>query len=161
MVVGGMTMSRGFISSAESATDGLQQLQINDQQISRTYLEAIGGSITSDTTLEVTLRNSGQTKLSNFDKWDFIVQYRDASGQLFVYWLPFTEGTPDVNQWSVSGIYLNASLVTPEEFEPDIMNPSEEIILIAALDPAVGADNAVQVTVSTPNGIQAPIIVTR
>jgi hypothetical protein len=161
MIVGGMTMSRGFISSAQSASDGLKQLQLNNQEIANTKLDVIGSSFLSDGVIEVVLKNTGQTKLSDFSRWDFIAQYKDDAGQSNVRWLPYTGSTPADNQWSVTGIYIKTNLSIAEQFDPAILDPSEEISLHAALSPPVGQANAVQVIVSTPNGIQVSTIIVR
>jgi hypothetical protein len=161
MVVGGMTMSRGFINSAESASNGLKQLSLSDQEISHTSLKVVNGRFLPDDTLEVVLENSGQTKLSDFGKWDFIAQYRDAAGQDNVKWLPYADDDIGTNEWTVTGIYIKASTEVDEQFDLNILNPSEEIVLKASVDPPVGDANAVQVIISAPNGVQVSTIFIR
>ena len=103
------------------------------------------------------LANSGQTKLSDFSRWDVIVQYYDDGGSYHVRWLPYTDGNPSDNEWTVKGIYLNAGSQTPEVFEPGLLNPGEEMITEAKLSPSVGVETTNLVITSTPNGIPASI----
>ncbi len=102
--------------------------------------------------LEVSLTNSGQAKLARFSDWDVIVQYYDEDGNYYVEWLPYTEETLEYNEWEVTGIYRDES---PETFEPDILNPGEEIRIRARFEPLVGASYTNLVVISTPNGIPA------
>jgi len=161
MIVGGMTMSRGFISSAETASSGLMDVQSRNEQILRTDLSAVSAQVTDDESVEVVLRNSGQTKLCNYEKWDFIIQYYDQTGQYHIKWLPFASSSPGYNQWTIAGLYISKSSEIVESFEPGILNPGEEIVLRGVVDPAVGSGTAVQVIVSTPNGIPASLIFVR
>jgi hypothetical protein len=161
MIVGGMTMSRGFITSAQSASDGLKQLQLNNQEIANTKLDVVGGNFLEDGSIEVIIKNTGQTKLGDFSRWDVIAEYKDDTEQTNVKWMPYTVSTPVDNQWSVSGIFIRADLEISEQFDPAILDPSEEISLRAVLSPPVGPANAVRLIISTPNGIQVSTIIVR
>ena len=155
VVFGGMTMSRGFLTSVDSTTAGLEELGERDEAIMRTELDTVSASLPSADTLQVTLENSGQIKLASFDKWDVIVQYYDGGDTYYTKWLPYAEGTPGNNEWTVSGIYREGQ---PEVFESDILNPGEEMVIEAKLNPSVGAATTNLVVVATQNGIPASIV---
>ena len=157
MVIGGMTMAQGFLSSVDSTTMGLEEISDRDEQIMRTDLATINATQPSASILEVALRNDGQTKLASFSKWDVIVQYHDAIGSYQVKWLPYVDGTPGNDEWAVKGIYLNAENQTAEVFEPGILNPGEEMIIEVELSPKVGKDYINDVVISTPNGVPTSI----
>ena len=157
VIFGGMTMSQGFLTSVDSSTLGLEGLSERDEAIMRTEITPLSTSQPSSNYLDVTLRNTGQTKLADFDKWDVIVQYYDSEGTYYIKWLPYTEGTLGDNEWEKTGIYLDADADTAEVFEPDILNLGEEIKIEAKLNPAVGAGTNNLVIVSTPNGISSSI----
>ena len=150
IVFGGMTMSQGFLTSVDTSTTGLEEIGQRDESIMRTELSSISASQPAANTMEVILENSGQTKLADFDKWDFIVQYHDGTGNYYSEWLPYTEGTLGDNEWEVVWIRLNGSA---EAFEPNVLNPEEEIKIRAQLNPSVGAGTTNMVVVATPNGI--------
>ncbi|MGB2799124.1 MAG: hypothetical protein WBC55_05535 [Dehalococcoidia bacterium] len=153
IVLGGMTLSQSFLSSMDSSSVGLEEMSERAEDIMRTELTPLKAEQPSADTLEVTLKNSGQTKLSTFASWDIIIQYYDSGGTYHVEWLPYTEGTPGNNEWTDKGIYLDAELGTPEAFEPGILNTGEEIVLEIKLDPSVGEDTTNLIVVTTPNGI--------
>jgi len=153
MVVGGMTMSQGFLSSVDTSMASWENMGEINEEIMRTELSSINTTQPSAAKLDVTLGNSGQTKLNDFDKWDVVVQYYDSSGSYYIKWLPYTDGTLGRNEWKVKGIYIDAENKTPETFDPGILNPGEEIIIRAKLDPPVGRGTTNLVVVSTPNGV--------
>jgi hypothetical protein len=152
VVFGGMTMSQGFITSVDTSTARLEEIGQRNEAIMRTELSSVSTSMPAANTLEVTLANTGQTKLADFDKWDVIVQYHDNTGNYYTRWLPYTEGTLGNNEWEVVWIRLNGGA---EVFEPGVLNPKEQIRIRAQLSPAAGAGTTNMVVVSTPNGISA------
>lgn len=150
IVFGGMTMSQGFMTSVDASTTGLEELGQRDETIMRTELSSVDTGMAAADTLEVTLENSGHTKLADFDKWDVIVQYYDGTGTYYTTWLPYVSGEPGDNEWTVSWIRLNGEA---EIFEPNVFNPGEQLMITAQLDPSVGAGTTNMVVVATPNGI--------
>jgi hypothetical protein len=154
IVVGCMTLSQGILTSADTAALSAQQLSVREGAMMRTKLAGVSASLPAADTLLAVIENSGQTKLSSFDKWDFIVQYYDAGDSLHINWLPYHEGVLGNNEWQDTGLYFNGQ---PEVFEPGILNPEEQLNLEALLNPSAGY-RAIAITLATPNGI-APTIV--
>jgi hypothetical protein len=149
---GGMTMSRGFMTSVDTSTTGLDAIGQRNETIMRTELTPLSTSLPSGNTLDIILENSGQTRLADFDKWDVIVQYYDDTATYHVVWLPCTEDTLENNQWQVVWIHIDG---VDEVFEPNVLNPKEQIKIRAQLSPAPGAGTTNLAVVSTPNGITA------
>lgn len=152
VVFGGMTMSQGFMTSVDASTTGLEKIGQRDETIMRTELTPVSASQPSANTLEVILENSGQTKLADFDKWDIIVQYYDGTGTYHVEWLPYTEASLDDNEWEVAWIRLDGAA---EVFEPNVLNPQEQIMIRAQLNPSAGAGTTNMVILGTPSGVTA------
>lgn len=156
IVVGGMTMSQSFLSSVDSTALGLEEVGERDEEITRTSLSMLSANTDdSGTTLNLTLENSGQTKLNDFAKWDIIIHYYDGDDNYYVVWLPYTETTPGDNEWTKEGIYFDADSQEAEVFEPGILNPGEELAIEAKLSPPVGEDTTNMAIVAAPNGISA------
>ena len=150
IVFGGMTMSQGFMTSVDASTTGLEEIGQNNETIMRTELMPVSTSMPVLNSLEITLENTGQTKLADFNKWDVIVQYYDDTGTYYSKWLPYTEGALGDNEWEVVWIRLDGEA---EVFEPNVINPEEQIKIRAQLNPSVGADTTNMVVVATANGI--------
>jgi hypothetical protein len=151
VVVGGMAMSQGILTSADTAALSAEAISAREGNIMRTDVAAMRAEELSwaDSLLRVTVANDGQTKLASFDKWDFIVQYHNGSNT-YSRWLPYTEGTPGNNEWGKARICLDGQT---EVFEPGILNPQEELVILAKLNPLPGANTTGDVTIGTPNGV--------
>lgn len=154
VVVGCMTISQGFLTSADSAALNTQQLSVRQGDLMRTKLMGVSATLPAANNLQAMIENSGQTKLASFDRWDFIVQYYDVSDNYYVKWLPYQSGALGDNQWQKTGIHFNS---LPEVFEPGILNPQEQLGVTALLNPSTGY-RAINITIATPNGI-APTLV--
>jgi hypothetical protein len=153
LVFGGMTMSQGFMTSVDASTAGLSEIGERTETIMRTVLTPIDTFIElvdGADPLEIVLENTGQTKMADFEKWDVIVQYYDDSGAYHVAWLPFSASGGDINEWGVSWIKLNGQ---PEAFEPNVLNPGEQLMIKTWLNPSVGPNTTNMVVISTPSGI--------
>ena len=161
LVVGGMTMSQGFLSSVDSSQVGLTEMVVKNEEIVRTELSILNVLCPESSRVNVYIGNTGQTKLSDFAGWDVIVQYYDAEGGYHVIWLPNTEDSLQANEWKVEGIYLDSGEQTPEVFEPGILNPGEEMIINAEVSPSVGEGTTNTVIVSTPNGVSTSAFFSR
>jgi hypothetical protein len=149
VVFGGMTMSRGFITSVDTSTMGLEEVGQRNETILRTELSPASTAMPAADTLEVIVENTGQTRLAEFEKWDFIVHYKDDAGLAYVEWLPFAAAAGD-NKWNVAWIRLGGAA---EIYEPGVLNPGEQALLRARLNPAAGAGTTNMVVVATPNGV--------
>ena len=160
VVFGGMTMSQGFLTSVDTTTSSLEVMSNQSRNIMRTEITATAYSSAGvGEYLNIRVSNTGQTKLADFSKWDFIVQYYDDASIYHVTWLPYTEGVPGVNQWHKTGIYLASG--DPEAFEPNILNPGEEIRVQARLSPPFNKDDVNLAVISTQNGIPTSIVFER
>ncbi len=155
IVLGGMTMSQGILTSADTTAVSAQEISAREGEIMRTEVDTIrAADLSWADLLRVTVKNSGQTKLSSFNKWDAIVNYYDGAGVYHTEWLPYTEGAPGDNQWQKAGIGLDGPT---EYFEPGILNPEEELVILARLNPPPGDGTTGSITIATPNGIEDSI----
>ena len=151
IVVGGMTLSQGILTSTDAAALSVEEISVREGEVSRTGLEAIrAAELSWADLLRLTVENTGQTKLASFDKWDLIVHYYDAEGVFHTEWLPYTTDNLSDNEWRAARIGLNGPI---EFFEPNILNPGEELTILARLSPLPGDNTTGEITVATPNGI--------
>ncbi len=159
IIVGGMTLSQGFLTSADTTSVALEEMGARDKEMTRTELTPQEISVNgTGSVVSIMLENNGQTKLADFKDWDLIMQYYDGLGQYHTVWLPYQSGSPTDNEWTVGGIYLDA---TPEAFEPNILNPGETLEILAQLNPAVGDNTTNMLVACTPNGIPVSVYFVR
>lgn len=163
-----LTISHTYLETQDALWTAGQARQEDILERERTDLEIIKAETqASGSILRVQVRNSGQVKLADFDRWDVVVQYytdppiEEAPNIYKVEWLPYTAGSPNDLEWTVSGIYVDAASMMPEVFEPGILNPDEEMIIQARVAPAVAMTTTNLITINTLNGISASAHVIR
>jgi len=163
VLFGVLTIVQGHLSSQDAILESWREMEERTGGRARTQISAIGaGTESQGSTVKVTIKNEGETKLADFDQWDVVVQYYRATGDCLMEWLPYTETIPpEENRWTVVGIYLDASTSTAEIIEPGILNPDEEILIQAKVNPPVGPHTTNLATIATLNGISTSAVFTR
>jgi hypothetical protein len=108
--------------------------------------------------IEVRIRNNGSMRLADFDRWDVFTEYYDNSETpaYQIAQMPYHNTELTGNTWTVGSI--TSSDNSPESYEAGILNPSEDLVLVLNVVPAVGVGQSAQVTVVTSNGNRATII---
>ena len=161
IILGGtVTLVSSAISPIDSLTNSWKQMTQQSEEIARTDIDATDATVPapySGTRVEITIRNEGKVSLCNYDSWDVIVQYYSDNTSYSAEWLPYTTSLAD-NNWTVSGIYFNGS---SETFEPDILNPGEDMKLLMQLDPPVMTNSTNWATISTANGVSTRVLFQR
>lgn len=151
IVVGGMTLSHGILASADSTVTSVQKMTVRDGDVTRTHIDVTrAAELSWGDYLRVTVKNSGQVKLSSYDKWDVIVSYVGNDGKTYSTWLPYATAAPGKNEWQEARIGLDGPV---EYFEPGILDPGEEMVILANLDPLPGPNTKGDVSITTPNGV--------
>ena len=149
-----LTTFNGYLEAQESLRVGWQEVQTRMREQMHTDLTPlIATSQSSGSVVELTLRNDGDTRLMDFHTWDVIVQYYTAPGSYRIEWITPMSGEPGNGEWSVIGIYSDAAAVTPEFYEPGILNPGEEMLIRLRLLPPVGPNTTNLVNITTGNGV--------
>jgi len=161
VLAGTLTITHSYLSSQEAILASWREMEQRTDERARTRISPVAAQAISADTVEMALRNEGEPKLADFEQWDVIAQYYDATGGCLVKWLSYTQGLPGNDEWRVEGIYLDASQATAEVYEPGILNPDEEMVIQMKLFPALGTNTTNWATIATPNGISASTVFTR
>lgn len=153
VLVGVGLFSQSGFSSLQQLTEAWNKLETRQIQRAHTRLEVIK-TASAGGLVELTLRNNGQEPVRDFGSWDLIVDYFDTAGKRWSLWLPYTStNPPGADQWTVKGIYMVATS-KPEVFQPNILDPEEEMVIEFALSSTLaGGDSSHKAVVGTPNGI--------
>jgi hypothetical protein len=149
-----LTLSHSFLSSQDAILKSWREMEERLGERARTDISPLGATTNPVGDLvEVILKNEGDTKLVDFDRWDVILQYESGSAQ----WYSHGAGR---NKWQ-EDIYLDYSEGTDEIFDLDILNPGEEIVIQVwlPLTDTVPVGTHL-VTIATPNGISASTVFT-
>lgn len=153
-----LILSHSVLSAQDAVLESWREMEERMGERARTGLSPVDAeTIAGGAMVDVTLRNDGTTKLADFDRWDVVVQYHDTGGLYHVKWLPFAQPG---DKWTVKGLYLDASTGTAEVFEPNVLNPGEEIVIQISVSSWVGSPTTNLATVAAPNGISASTVFT-
>lgn len=156
---GGLTFSEAFITAQETINTASQELESRANDIRDTALAPADLTIVdAGSSIDVVVKNTGSAKLADFDRWDVFVDYYDDAvlPALPAYHsarLTYDATQAAANSWAVSGIYHDWDNDVAEVYEPNILNPGEEIRLHLKLQPAVGVGQTALITVATGNGV--------
>ncbi len=156
LLFGGMTMSSAYISAQETIITASQAVSNRVNDIAGTDIKAVGLKvIDSGSVIEMTIRNDGDLKLADFDKWDLFAEYYDSAATPIYHAerLPYDSTGTMINAWSLDGIYLDAANGIDESYETDILNPGEEVVLHVRIAPEIGVGQSAEVTVAAQNGV--------
>lgn len=159
-----LTLSDALISNQTDLSLAAQAMSEQIEARMNTAVDVVGARIFDEgSQVEFRVLNTGSSHLSDFSRWDVIVQYYDVSTPLLyhVLYLPYTTSEPVVNEWRVREIYIDTALDITEVYEPDILNPDEQAIIQAKVIPSVGAGQTLYAVISTVNGVQTSTMVRR
>jgi archaellum component FlaF (FlaF/FlaG flagellin family) len=163
LLAGGLLMTQRNLAAQEALLLAGQVQETRIEARTRTAINPLQSETkSSGGIVELTVENTGQTKLADFAEWDVIVNYESVQGQV-LDWVPYIDeaSAEDDNEWSVMGVYLNAANATPEVDDPNIMNPDEDLVLRLQLHPPVKVGTTNLATVVTANGIGVTTVFTR
>ena len=148
ILFGLLTISQSALAAQDGVLESWREMEQRLEERARTDLSSISGQTSAlGDNIDITLRNDGDTKLADFEQWDVILQYTGSS--LLTQWHPYG---PGVDHWTY--------LINEDVFDPDILNPGEEIVIQIWVSPPVAAGTTNLATVATPNGITASTIFT-
>ena len=115
-------------------------------------------SVSATSTAELILANEGDLPLASFSSWDVIFEVQRDSGLDLAYMTHTDSASPGANQWTVKGIYLDATAGTGEIVDPGVLNPGEEMIVLAGFSSPLVANKYGRATLVTPNGVVTKVI---
>ena len=158
LILGGaLTVTGAALSSASDMAQSWSKMAKRTGDIARTGLSTTTPLITGGgTDIDIALRNTGQTPVKDFSDWDVILRYYATSTNqsLKVLWLTYTTSTtPTHGEWTDTGIYMSASDLQSELYEPNVLNPGEEMKIRLNIVPAIPASTDNLAIIGTPNGV--------
>ncbi len=153
VAIGAGLLSDTSVSSVARVADAWKDMEVREGEIARTSLQSVSSAFVDNKTLDYTLKNSGELALADFGAWDLVMQYYDASGNYHVKWLPRTTGALGPDQWKITGIYIDAAGGSSEIYQPNVLDPDEELRIRLSLSTAFGGGTNVVINLASPNGV--------
>ena len=146
-------LAQSGFTSADLLTDGWRDMEARYGERLRTDVEVINTSL-SQSTLDVTVRNKGTITLRKFADWDVVVEYKESNGVYHQEWLSYTTSNPPGdNQWTVTGIYIDADQGISEVRQPGLLDPAEEAVIQVKLSASPEVSDTHRVAIGTFNGV--------
>ncbi|HEY7467261.1 MAG TPA: hypothetical protein VIB47_11280 [Dehalococcoidia bacterium] len=139
-------LGRGSLQTYEDLGMSLRAMETRLVEKTGTQLTVQNASVdASGDFVTFDLRNDGQTRIASFDRLDLIVTYHEAPLTQVSAWLPYNQGGPAANAWTLVSILDDA-------FEPGILNPGETAQLRLDLSPGIAAGESNSLVISTELG---------
>ena len=149
-----LSITQVSITSEDALLTSWRDMEALSEERARTDPEWVSASTSpSGSSINVVLHNGGATRLADFDEWDVVVQYYTTSNTYYIRYITYTDSTPGSNEWTVSGIYSDYSSATPEYYEPDVLNPGEDVVLNLSLSPPTDPAGTKMVIIAVANGV--------
>jgi archaellum component FlaF (FlaF/FlaG flagellin family) len=145
-----MGLYEHYFSAQDTILESWRELEERTEEKSRTDLSVAGTEVplfSSGNTVNITVKNDGDTKLADFEQWDVILQYTGTDGD-HAAWYPYGSG---LNEWTS---------IIDDLFEPGILNPGEEMMIQVSVLPPVASPTTNVATIATPNGITVSAVFT-
>ncbi|MCB8942982.1 MAG: hypothetical protein H6658_04440 [Ardenticatenaceae bacterium] len=162
ILFGGLTLFQDSLTAQETLHISWQEMETRLTEQAHTDLTPISAETkSSGSVIELVLRNDGDTRLVDFANWDIIVQYYTASSNYNIAWLAYDASAPTAGEWTVVGIYSDTANAISEQFEPQILNPGEEMLLRLRVVPPIGPNTTNLATIATDNGTTTATLFTR
>jgi flagellar protein FlaF len=145
ILFGLLTISQSILSAQDAILESWREMEERLEERAKTDLSPIGAETSiAGSTVWITLKNDGDIKLADFDRWDVILQYT-ADGGPHVEWYPYE---------------LKWTTTITDVLEPGILNPGEEMVIDVSVSPWVAEDTTNLALVAAPNGISATTVFT-
>ena len=157
IVTGAVSLTGAALSSADDASAAWETMTKRTGRAYRTELKLITVDAQgSGQDIDISIRNEGQTSLSDFSWWDVMIEYyaQPGNSDLNIAWLSSTSTPPASGQWAVKGIFMNAGTEAAEIYEQNVFNPGEEMTIRLNISPSIPTSTDNLVTIAAPNGIR-------
>jgi archaellum component FlaF (FlaF/FlaG flagellin family) len=146
-------LTQSSLSTQAAMADAIRAMEMRLTDQGRTNLSGLSGSTSSlGDAVFITVKNTGSTKLADFEHWDVILDYTDLASTPHTEWHAYGNWTKQ--------IYIDAP-ATLERIEPSILNPGEEMVITVPVSFTIGTGTINSAIVATPNGITASATFTR
>ncbi len=115
-------------------------------------VSATSSTNSGSTRADVVITNDGIRSIASFEDWDVTVRYEPSGtpSELVIH-LPYSTTESD-NTWTDASFWIDYDNSTAELIELGRLNPHEEFVIRARLNPEIEPGTTGEVTVTTPTG---------
>ena len=148
LIVASTVMAQSGLRSYERMNDSLREMELRLGEHVQSRLEIQNVTVDGDKQgLTLNLVNTGQTRVSTFDRVDLILTYFNSPTNQTSTWLPFAT-VPGSDIWQVTAI-------AGDVFDPGILNAGETATIHVQLGSAMQTGKTNRIVVSNEHGASA------
>lgn len=109
------------------------------------------------------VENNGSVSISaDWTSWDVVMDWYNSAKDPYIKRFTYTTNNPPGDEeWTVEGIWIDYESETPEESNPNRLDPGEQLEIHAKTASPVKVNEVHRVTICTPTGATAQIMFTR
>lgn len=159
-----LSLSYAVFIAQDSLHNAWQDMEARYAEQAQSDFELIDMEIVNaGSDILLTVENRGGRKLADFDEWDVIVQYYDdgTPANYHIEWLSYLPGGSASNRWTTDGFFLDTAEAIPEVYEPNVLNPGEELVIRVMVEPLIGEGTTVQTVIAGAAGMTDSTFATR
>jgi hypothetical protein len=155
IIISTVTMTMNTLSSATRLSESWKEMQARALLLQRTAIVSVPPETYAGGSIQLTVKNEGQVNVSDFPRWDVIVEDLVHGTRYLTY---SSNYPPNDNQWAIQGMFINDTV--PEAFDLGVLNPGEQMIIALAPNPEAPSDQPIKITVATGDGVTTQCFVT-
>ncbi len=149
LIVSTLVMAATSLFALNRLSDSFQVMEQRASTYQRSGLDASLNEF-RDTLIVLSVQNTGQVGLSDFESWSVLLQHQDGS----IEYLAYSATTPPAaGAWALEGIHLAGG--GDEVFDPGILNPDEVAYLVLNPATALAPLEVARITIMSSAGTAA------
>ena len=139
VVVTSLTLGDDLLATFDSLAHSAASVRSGSEESTNTKIAGpLGLSISATSAFQITLKNEGSVSLGQFADWDAIIHVQKAPG--------------------LGIAYLNVASSTAEIVGPGILDPDEEMVILANPSPSIVENTYDRAIFVTPNRIAIKVL---
>jgi hypothetical protein len=155
IIISTVTMTMNTLSSATRLSESWKDMQARAVLLQRTAIVSVPPATYAGGSIPLTVKNEGQVNVSDFARWDVIVEDLVHGTRYLTYSSTYPPGD---NQWAIQGMFISGTV--PEAFDLGVLNPGEQMAIALAPNPEAPSDQPVKITVATGDGVTTQCFIT-
>ncbi len=148
IVISTVTMTMNTLSSAAKLSESWKDMQARAVQVQKTAIVSVPPKAYAGGSILLAVKNEGQVNVSDFARWDVIVEDLDNGTRYLAYSSIYP---PTDNQWAIQGMFISDTV--PEAFDIGVLNPGEQMSIALNLNPQPPSGQPIKITVATGDGV--------
>ncbi len=155
IIISTVTLTMSTLNSSAKLSESWKVMQEKTNNLRKTEIVSIPPQTYTGGTIELKVKNTGQVNLSDFARWDVIVEDPVSGARYLTYSAVYP---PANNQWANQGIYISDTAA--EAFDIGVLNPGEQVVMVLNPEPPLKTGQPLKIIVATSDGVTTQCYIT-